>query len=163
CLYGDVGAPHTAVVLGDSIGMQWFPAFQDIFARPGWRLIALTKSSCPMVDQEYFSERLGVVYRECTQWRAAVLGMLARMRPDARFLSPECRGAVDPGLAVFTSYLRQAVQSAPNAALLDLTDLACPAGSCEARAASGLVVFRDNQHLTATFVRAQADAIRARL
>jgi peptidoglycan/LPS O-acetylase OafA/YrhL len=37
CAFGSEGAAHTAVAMGDSIGLQWFPAMAAAFDRPGWR------------------------------------------------------------------------------------------------------------------------------
>jgi hypothetical protein len=55
------------------------------------------------------------------------------------------------------------VQRFPNAKLLDLNDLVCPGGYCSAKDPDGLVVFRDRQHLTDSFVRAQAPKVIDRL
>ena len=60
-------------------------------------------------------------------------------------------------------YLDQAVQRFPNAMLLDLNDLVCPGGQCAAQNPDGLVVFRDSQHLTDSFVRTQVAKVIDRL
>ncbi|WP_133501217.1 acyltransferase family protein [Cognatilysobacter terrigena] len=73
CIDGDRHAPHTAVVLGDSVALQWYPALAKVFAREGWRLIVLTKSSCPAADIDFVYERIGRRYDECTRWRRAAL------------------------------------------------------------------------------------------
>jgi hypothetical protein len=65
CGFGPEDAEHTAVIIGDSIVMQWFPAFRSIYSRPGWRLLAVTKSSCPMVDESFFYPRIGAEYAVC--------------------------------------------------------------------------------------------------
>lgn len=82
CGFGPADAPHTAVLLGDSVVMQWFPAVRAIFDRPGWRLVVLTKSSCPMVDAPFYFERIGAVYAICAEWRAASLHWVAETAPD---------------------------------------------------------------------------------
>jgi len=56
-----------------------------------------------------------------------------------------------------------AVQRFPNAMLLDLNDLVCPGGQCAAQNPDGLVVFRDSQHLTDSFVRTQVAKVIDRL
>ena len=50
CRFGDPNATHTAVLMGDSKALHWFPAYRRIFEKPGWRLLSVTKSGCPMVD-----------------------------------------------------------------------------------------------------------------
>ncbi len=82
CQFGNPDASHTAVAIGDSIGLQWFPAYARVFDRPDWKLRVMTKSSCPMVDAPIFYRRIGRRYVECEEWRNAVLQHIASMRPD---------------------------------------------------------------------------------
>ena len=82
CSFGDPHAKHIAVAIGDSIALQWFPAYARIFDKPGWRLLVMTKSSCPMVDVPIFYPRIGREYTECSQWRKAALRDIATLKPD---------------------------------------------------------------------------------
>lgn len=82
CVFGSGAASRTAVVVGDSIGLQWFPAYAKVFAAPEWRLVVLTKSSCPMVDEPIFNPRIGREFTECTSWRNKALEYIAKMKPD---------------------------------------------------------------------------------
>lgn len=82
CRFGSKTAAHTAVVMGDSIGLQWFPAYAKVFIRPDWQLLVITKSSCPMVDAPIFYERIGRQYTECKTWRDAALQRVAAMKPE---------------------------------------------------------------------------------
>jgi hypothetical protein len=86
CSFGPDNAPHTAVIIGDSVALQWFPAAQKIFSTPDWRLVALTKSACPMVDAPIFYARIRRMYTECTQWRDAALRYVAQLHPDVVLL-----------------------------------------------------------------------------
>jgi peptidoglycan/LPS O-acetylase OafA/YrhL len=82
CAFGPADAAHTAVLMGDSHAGQWFPAVAKAFDRPGWRLLVLTKSSCPMVDEPFFYERIGKEYTVCSSWRAHALVQVAELKPD---------------------------------------------------------------------------------
>jgi peptidoglycan/LPS O-acetylase OafA/YrhL len=82
CIFGDKDAAHTAVLMGDSIGVQWFPALEKHFSRPGWKLLVITKSSCPMIDKSFFYARIGKIYTVCTDWRARALAYVADTHPD---------------------------------------------------------------------------------
>lgn len=82
CLFGSRAAPKTVVLLGDSIGAQWFSAVPAVFQQPEWRTVVLTKSACAIVDIEYFYSRIGRIYDMCTEWRNSVLNMLEQERPD---------------------------------------------------------------------------------
>ena len=82
CQFGEPSAPRTVVLLGDSIGAQWFSMIAGIFNEPVWRKIVLTKSSCPMVDEDYIHVRSGQAYKICSNWRNSVLDELERIKPD---------------------------------------------------------------------------------
>lgn len=82
CAFGDKSAKKTAILMGDSMMGQWFPAIAPIFTKPDWRLLVLTKSACPMVDEPFFYKRIGKVYAICDQWRGQALNVLASFKPD---------------------------------------------------------------------------------
>ncbi|MFO1423605.1 MAG: acyltransferase family protein [Candidatus Competibacteraceae bacterium] len=226
CLFGESNAPKTVVLLGDSIGAQWFSLLPEIFPVPEWRIVVLTKSACAMVDEDYFYSRIGQIYTVCTQWRNAVLDYLASLQPDIIFLGsaatydfsetqwiagsirvltqlteanthvivvpgtphlsfdgPGCLARYattvhEPAVAGISvchetltktqaadvaNYLQQAAQRFPNVSVLNLNDLVCPNEHCAAQDSNGFIVFRDSQHLTDSFVRAQAPKVMSRL
>jgi len=226
CEFGEKQAPRTVVLLGDSIGAQWYSLLSELFGRPEWRIVVLTKSSCPMVDEEYFYSRIGQTYTICTEWRNATLNYLDSIRPDVIFVGgtaetgfsekqwidgsarvmarlSQAAGHVfvlpgTPALSfdgpgcleryfsdaqerfqegakvcseasmqrmseMVARYLEQAAQGFPNVKVLNLNNLVCPGGQCSAVNSDGVVVFRDHQHLTDTFVRAQVPRVRESL
>ena len=61
------------------------------------------------------------------------------------------------------TYLREAAGAFDNVAVLDLNNLVCPQGRCAASTRDGIAVFRDNQHLTATFAKSLVPAAQERL
>lgn len=85
CVFEPKAAPHRATValLGDSIGLQWFPAFSLLAEKHGWTLVVLTKSACPMVDESFVYQRIGREYTECNQWRTSALDYMHTLAPDA--------------------------------------------------------------------------------
>ena len=87
CAYGVVDAPVTAVLFGDSHAAQWFPALEAIALERGWRLVSLTKGSCPAADISVWSPSQKRLYAECDEFRAAVLDRIARERPELVFIS----------------------------------------------------------------------------
>ncbi|MHA6204391.1 acyltransferase family protein [Dyella soli] len=223
CTFGSKDAAHTTVLMGDSIAGQWFPALAGIFDRADWRVIVLTKSSCPMVDEPLFYARIGRDYTECSSWRRQALQQVAAIKPDvvvlgtvstvaftqpqwtdgtARVLSsishaagriyilrstphlpfdgpnclashagrPKWLGALqvcdapafdDHGQQVF-EWLQQASARFANVRTIDLTDQICPQGRCRAEL-NGEVVFRDSQHLTASFARSLGPEMEKRM
>ena len=223
CIFGSDEAPKTVLLLGDSIGAQWFSAIPAIFEPPEWRTVVLTKSACAIVDVEYFYPRIGGPYEICTEWRNAVLDHIEEDRPDViiignaasynfaeqdwidgskRVLDRLSRVAssvlVIPGTPALTfdgpgcvarnidpngqldrnackssggldgpervgDYLRTAADPFPNVHVMDLTDVVCPAGYCSATNEDSVVIFRDSQHLTDSFVRGSTPLIRERI
>jgi hypothetical protein len=60
-------------------------------------------------------------------------------------------------------YLQQAVDEFPNAVVLNLDDLVCPDRRCAAQTVDGVVVFRDDKHVTATFAKSIVPEVRRRM
>jgi peptidoglycan/LPS O-acetylase OafA/YrhL len=82
CAFGDPHATHTAVLMGDSKALHWFPAYRPIFDKPGWRLLTITKSGCPVVDEPLFDLPLRREYTECAQWRRDAVRKVVSLHPD---------------------------------------------------------------------------------
>lgn len=82
CVFGNLDAKRTAYLVGDSIGVQWFPALEKILAAPDWRFVVLTKSSCPLVARSFYYPRLGRTFHECDVWRERALTRIAQDNPD---------------------------------------------------------------------------------
>lgn len=224
CASGPKDASRTAVVIGDSIGVQWVSVMPEIYAAPEWQVLVLTKSSCPMIDEDVFYEVIGEMYDICTEWRNAAIDYLVDLRPDVVFvgtssnyifseeqwvggterilarLAPavgrvaviagtpalsfdgpscveqpyrfsfrlvdsrrECEERLTrPNSVEVTGFLKAAVSGFDNVELVDLNDLVCPENRCAAQTVDGVSVFRDNQHLTVTFVMNQLPEIRRR-
>lgn len=223
CEFGNPDGEKTVVLLGDSIGLQWFSAFEKIYAEKDWHIIVLTKSACALADVEYFYERINARYDVCTEWRNGVVEHLEEVRPDLLiigsyapypldqsewiqgtkrildrlapvsgqiilvpgtpdlgFNGPGCLarntnpdGSVNRLACVtegrfevpdrVTGYLEKAVEGHANAWVLDLNDLVCPKRVCAASSEDGILTFRDNQHLSDSFVRSLTPQIRSRI
>lgn len=226
CIYGGFNANKSVVLFGDSVGVQWFSLLPEIFPPTKWRTIVLTKSGCPMVDEDFFYKSIGKIYAVCTEWRNSVIAYLESIHPDIIFLGsatnynfseiqwingskriidrlskaaknvivlsgtyslsfdgPSClerqgisisekkkpshescsEQALNAQADTVANYLWQATSEFSNVKFLNLNDLVCPNGLCEALNSEGIVVFRDHLHLTNSFVRAQAPEVRERL
>jgi peptidoglycan/LPS O-acetylase OafA/YrhL len=225
CAEGDKDATHTAVLLGDSIGAQWTDLLTEVYSQPDWQVVVLTKSACPIIDEDYFYSPAGGTYEVCSEWRGKAIDYLAKTRPDIVFVgssahyefsstqwtegigrvlvplseaatqvvlvpgtpelsfngpacleSPyrfsfrltdsrrECEEAmVSTASDDVASYLKIAANRIDNVSILDLNNIVCPGKRCAARSTDGLIVFRDDKHLTATFVRAQTPNVLERL
>lgn len=206
CEFGQESAAKTAVLLGDSIGVQWFPALVAMLDARQWKIVVLTKSACPMVDEPFFYQRIGREYTECAVWRDRAIEWLQQRHIDRLFVggtastpftdrqwaegtrrildrvtshageiylieaspplgfngpqclsqnrddgSERCRSpAHSAHYAHVAALLKDAAEAYPNTHWLETGSLVCPSGQCEALR-DGVVVFRDTQHLTASF------------
>jgi hypothetical protein len=93
----------TVALVGDSHAAQWFPAFEVLAKRNGWRLVPFTKFSCVFVDLPIWSDHLKREYTECEAWRENVVDRLVDLEPDlvviasARWFPVIADGDDDPG------------------------------------------------------------------
>ena len=96
CTFGPADAPNTAVMLGDSIGAQWFSSFAEIYLSQQWRFVMLTKSACPMVDEDVFYHRIGKIYDICRQWRDTMLTQINSFSPKVIIMGNSANYAFTP-------------------------------------------------------------------
>ena len=101
CESGDTAGSTTVALVGDSHAAMWQPALEPIAAQSGWRLLTMTKTTCPLQDVGIFSPYLGRDYTECAQWRGEVLDRLEAEKPRLVVVSMSRRYGADFG---FTSY-----------------------------------------------------------
>lgn len=212
CQFGNKEAKNTAVIIGDSIGLQWFPALEIIFNKPHWKLIVITKSACPIVNTSIFYKRIGREYTECAKWRNAALEIIAEISPDILFIgsgqeydisptewetgsqyilskvknhaksifiiratpvlsfnAPQCLAQanqiealggylnckstanIDKNIKAWSS-IKKSAATLPNVNFIDMNEVVCPDKICSAKI-DNTIVFRDSQHLTATFAK----------
>lgn len=219
CRFG-ASTGKVAVMIGDSIGLQWFPAVKTMLEGQGWQLLVMTKSSCPMVDAPVFYERIGRDYTECAEWRRHALAAIRNIKPDIVILGssanygfddalwiegskrvmaqlspatgaiyviratpllpfpgPAClartMGAADAASRCAASAINErhdqvwnnlmtAARSFANVKGVDMNDAVCPGRVCQAER-DGVVVFRDAQHLTASYVNSISAGLAANI
>lgn len=211
CAFGNAKAKHTVVLMGDSHAGQWFTTLTEAYDLSKWRLLVLTKSSCPMADEPYFYARIGKLYDVCATWRKDALAKVAALHPDVvimgsvandqfskqqwiegtikvldvlspavgkvyilrdtpklPFDGPDClakhtgrsdwlglqqvcqAASINHHQEQVFQWLSQAASQFANVSMLDMNRFICPNGRCEAER-KGVVVFRDFQHLTASY------------
>lgn len=86
CRFGGKDAEKNTVLLGDSIGAQWFSLVPEIFRAPLWHTTVFTKSSCPIIDEDFFYKRIGRIFQVCTDWRTEALNVIDKIKPDIVFI-----------------------------------------------------------------------------
>ncbi len=81
CEYGARSGSVTVVLFGDSHATHWFPAVEPAAVERGWRLLVMTKATCPGLDTPVWSPSFGRTYRECDTWRQAAIQRIAAVHP----------------------------------------------------------------------------------
>ncbi len=87
CVFGDPKGTHTLVLIGDSHAQQWLPAFDQVGADKGWRVVTWTKAACPIAEATVFSPVLSRTFTECDTWRSKTLAKVKAARPDLVVMS----------------------------------------------------------------------------
>ncbi len=78
--FGTAPGRRTVLLIGDSHAVHWFNALRGVAERNGWKLITMTKSSCPVADvTNYYKGRVNL---ECGTWRRRAFAAIRRIRPD---------------------------------------------------------------------------------
>ena len=101
CATGDTASPTTVALVGDSHATMWNPAFQEIATQRHWRLEALSKVACPLLDVPFHH-----LATHCEQWRGEVLARLRAEHPRLVVVTMWRRYIAGHGmwLSGFTSY-----------------------------------------------------------
>ncbi len=81
CVYGDPSGQASIVLFGDSHAAQWFPPLNRLAIQRHWRLVVLTKATCPPLQLRVYSPVLRRPFRECTSWRDSVVQRIAKEQP----------------------------------------------------------------------------------
>ena len=230
CFAGDVGSSTTVALLGDSHAEHWLGALDRAGKERRWKIDVMVKGGCPVSDApEMTHPRRIRHYRECAQYREAMLQRIIRERPAAVILSswdhyiamdgrssswqvtpeqweaglrrsytrlvkagirvivmrdvpkthfdvPECLSRKEAGLpfARPCSYPRAqsislvGIRAQNRAAsglpisFIDMNDVICPGLRCPPQQ-KGVVIYTDDNHITASFARSVADILGARI
>ena len=79
CAYGDVTSSTEIILAGDSHAAQWFPALLKIAQDRKWKLVNLTKSSCPATTLE--TKRNAKFDASCAIWQVKLITKINADKP----------------------------------------------------------------------------------
>lgn len=82
CEYGDTSSKETIVLYGDSHAAQWLPALDIVGKKRGYKIVSLTKSSCPSAEviKELSSQ---YVVADCQAFRNNTIERISKIKPIA--------------------------------------------------------------------------------
>jgi hypothetical protein len=88
CAFGDVSAPATIALVGDSHAEHWLGGLDPAGKVHGWRIDAYVMGGCPVADLRGLTTGVTArTYRDCDRYREAVLARLVEEKPSAVILS----------------------------------------------------------------------------
>jgi hypothetical protein len=88
CLFGDLRAPVTIALLGDSHAEHWLGGLDRAGRAGGWKVEAMVKGGCPVADApELAVGRPAAWAAACARYREAMLRRIVATRPAAVILS----------------------------------------------------------------------------
>ena len=82
CPAGDPDGDKTFVVVGNSHGRHWIPAFDEIAERAGWRAYYLVKSQCTAARVDLVLPGDDEPWAECQEFNSWAEEQIERLQPD---------------------------------------------------------------------------------
>jgi len=93
CVFGDTHGDRTMIVYGDSHAAMWFQTLDDIATGAGWRLMILSKGSCPAELLPFVNPPgvgpSGGEFRACAQWHAYAVRRINQVKPNLVVVTQE--------------------------------------------------------------------------
>ena len=82
CEYGDTTSNRVIILYGDSHAAQWLPALDIVGKKRGFKVVSLTKSSCPSAEvvKELSSQ---YIVADCQEFRDKTVARIASTKPIA--------------------------------------------------------------------------------
>jgi peptidoglycan/LPS O-acetylase OafA/YrhL len=110
CVYGDIHGTKSIFLFGDSHAAQWFPTLNSIAENDGFKLVVLTKSSCPAASVQLADQ--GAFRNEpCQLWRENSFRRIQSEHPWAVIVSNFEHYSPPKGVTNATPWWRNGVAS----------------------------------------------------
>jgi peptidoglycan/LPS O-acetylase OafA/YrhL len=122
CKWGDLKSNRTVVIVGDSKIAQWETALADLATREHWKLIQITKSSCPFTDAEIArSNRV-----DCRAWGKKALQDILDIKPDLVIAAHRMNTALPAGKTKLADSTQKAMSDGMARYWKTITDAGIP-------------------------------------
>jgi hypothetical protein len=119
CEFGDLQSDTVIVFTGDSHAAQWFSAFEVAARTNHWKLLSMTKSSCPVANVATYRRRDAqadgeeLLYPECDAFHTRVYAAIRDIQPDLVIFPVLSRYHLvnGGGIAAFSAGLGEAISA----------------------------------------------------
>ena len=95
CVFGDISAPRTVVLYGDSYASMWFAALNAIAKRDRWKLVILSKGGCPASQVAVYLLLSTHDFTQCDVWHTEEMKRIQALDPDLLVVSQDITRAPD--------------------------------------------------------------------
>jgi hypothetical protein len=119
CEFGDLQSDMVIVFTGDSHAAQWFGALEVAARTNHWKLVSMTKSSCPVADVPTYRRRDALpdgeelLYPECDEFHTRAHAAIREMQPDLVIFPVLSRFRLvnNGGIAAFSAGLGKSISA----------------------------------------------------
>ena len=119
CEFGDLQSDIVIVFTGDSHAAQWFGALEVAARTNHWKLVSMTKSSCPVADVPTYRRRDALpdgeelLYPECDEFHKRAHATIREMQPDLVIFPVLSRFRLvnNGGIAAFSAGLGKSISA----------------------------------------------------
>ncbi len=119
CEFGDLQSDSVIVFTGDSHAAQWFGALEVAARTNHWKLVSMTKSSCPVADVPTYRRRDALpdgeelLYPECDEFHKRAHAAIREMQPDLVIFPVLSRFRLvnNGGIAAFSAGLGKSISA----------------------------------------------------
>lgn len=119
CEFGDLQSDTVIVFTGDSHAAQWFGALEVAARTNHWKLVSMTKSSCPVADVPTYRRRDALpdgeelLYPECDAFHTRAHAAIREIQPDLVIFPVLSRYHLvnGGGIAAFSAGLGEAISA----------------------------------------------------
>jgi len=123
CEFGDLQSDIVIVFTGDSHAAQWFGALEVAARTNHWKLVSMTKSSCPVADVPTYRRRDALpdgeelLYPECDEFHSRAHAAIREMQPDLVLFPVLSRFHLvnNGGIAAFSTGLGKSISAVAGA------------------------------------------------
>ncbi len=123
CEFGDLQSEIVIVFTGDSHAAQWFGALEVAARTNHWKLISMTKSSCPVADVPTYRRRDALpdgeelLYPECDAFHTRAHAAIRELQPDLVIFPVLSRFHLvnNGGIAAFSAGLGKSISAVSGA------------------------------------------------